>query len=103
MFKVTLFILLKQKMTNYAICCLAELLLMVSVHTYTGDKLTEMLKDGLRNAVIETINSPVTYEKGIIPSWLSGTNISFVAFELTWIAMLIFYSCNFSHTIVSLF
>jgi hypothetical protein len=51
---------------------LAELLIVLSAHAYSGDALTEMLKAGLGNIVKETFNSPVTYEKGTIPTWLSG-------------------------------
>lgn len=44
-------------------------------HAYTDAELTVMFRDGLRNVVRETIDAPVTVEKGSIPSWLSGNFI----------------------------
>ncbi|XP_060575784.1 carotenoid isomerooxygenase-like [Ruditapes philippinarum] len=62
-------------MAHGNLSCLAGLLIVLSAHAYSGDALTEMLKAGLGNIVKETINSPVTYEKGTIPTWLSGNFI----------------------------
>ena len=41
-------------------------------NAYTDSELTDMLKVGLGNVKRETINAPVTVEKGKVPHWLSG-------------------------------
>jgi hypothetical protein len=41
-------------------------------YAYTDAERADMFKVGLSNVMRETINAPVTLEKGTIPDWLSG-------------------------------
>ncbi|XP_053387890.1 carotenoid isomerooxygenase-like [Mercenaria mercenaria] len=54
---------------------LLSIAILSTAHAFSGNELTEMLKDGLGNVVKETINGVVTLEKGSIPVWLSGNFI----------------------------
>lgn len=57
---------------KFMLCLLLGVLLPCAVAGYTPSQLQELLKDGLRNVVKETIDGDVTIESGSIPAWLQG-------------------------------
>lgn len=69
------------------------LLALPVAHAYTDAELTDMLKDGFRNVMKETINAPVTIENGTIPNWLSG--LYFMEYFVTADGVPKFHSCTF--------